>query len=91
MLFRSGEGYRIRYDQVSLRTVANSERFLPKAWLSADGLDVTDDFIRYARPLIGAGWPDMPLENGLQRFARLDIRFIGQLCPDYEPVALRRR
>ncbi|MCK9253070.1 MAG: hypothetical protein M0P55_09950, partial [Clostridiales bacterium] len=85
----SDEPYRVRYDQVPLRTVANSERFLPPEWISADGLDVTDDFIRYARPLIGQDWPQIPLENGLQRFARLEIRFVAPRCPPYVPVTQR--
>lgn len=85
----SDEPYRVRYDQVSLRTVANSERFLPKQWISADGLDVTDDFVRYAKPLIGDRWPDISLENGLQRFARLRLQFVAKRCPDYLPVSLR--
>jgi 6-phosphofructokinase 1 len=52
-------------------------------------LDVTDSFIRYARPLIGEDWPQIPIENGLQRFARLDIRFIDRKLPAYLPVRFR--
>lgn len=33
-----------------------------------DRLDVTDEFLRYAQPLIGDGWPAIAIENGLQRF-----------------------
>ncbi|NLO35038.1 MAG: diphosphate--fructose-6-phosphate 1-phosphotransferase [Clostridiaceae bacterium] len=85
----SDDPYQVRYDQVPLRTVANSERFLPPDWISPDGLDVTDAFIRYARPLIGRDWPHIPLEDGLQRFARLNIRFIAPRCPTYMPAAHR--
>lgn len=84
-----GSEYNIRYDKVDLRTVANSQRFLPREWISADGIDVSDAFIEYARPLIGTGWPEIPLENGLQRFARLEISFIDKLCPTYIPVGWR--
>ncbi|HBP37923.1 MAG TPA: 6-phosphofructokinase [Clostridiales bacterium] len=89
ILREPGSGYRVRYDQVSLRTVANSERFLPAHWISADRLDVTDDFLRYAQPLIGDRWPEMPLENGLQRFARLEIRLVPGKLAKYVPVTLR--
>ncbi len=89
ILREPGDVYRVRYDKVDLRTVANSERFLPKTWISDDGLDVTDEFIRYAQPLIGDRWPEIPLEKGLPRFARLQIRFVEQKCPAYIPVALR--
>ncbi len=89
MLREPGSAYKIRYDHVPLLTVANSQRFLPAGWISKDGLDVTDDFIRYAQPLIGDEWPEIPLENGLQRFARLQVRFVDRRCPDYVPVGLR--
>jgi ATP-dependent phosphofructokinase / diphosphate-dependent phosphofructokinase len=89
LLREPGPGYRIRYGQVGLRAVANSERFLPKNWITPDGTDVTDDFIKYAQPLIGEQWPDLPLENGLPRFARLEVRLISPICPPYRPVAMR--
>ena len=84
-----GDVYRAVFDKVSLETVANSVRFIPKAWITKDGLDVTDDFIRYAMPLIGDGWPEIKLENGLQRFARLDIKFMDKKLPEYVPQRLR--
>jgi len=80
-----GEAYRAVYDKVPLEKVANSQRFVPKNWISKDNIDVTDDFVKYAMPLIGEGWPDIPLENGLQRFARLKIRFIEKKLPEYVP------
>ncbi len=83
-----GGAYRAVYDKVPLRTVANSVRYLPKAWIAPGGLDVTDDFIRYAMPLIGDGWPEVPMENGLQRFARLNIRFIDKKLPAYVPCRM---
>lgn len=84
-----GETYKIRYDKAALKDVANSERFLPQEWISPDGIDVTDDFINYARPLIGSEWPEIILENGLQRFSRLKIEFIDKQCPAYIPVGWR--
>ena len=90
ILRESDSPYRVRYDKVPLGEVAASARQLPPDWISADGLDVTDDFIRYARPLIGDEWPRIPVENGLQRFARLEIRFIDRKLPEYVPVRFRR-
>lgn len=80
-----GKEYKAVYDKVKLDVVANSVRFLPKQWLSDNGIDVTDEFVEYARPLIQGGWPDIELDNGLQRFARLDIRFIDKKLPQYVP------
>ncbi len=84
-----GEAYRAVYDKVPLSAVAGSERTLPKGWISKDGLDVTDDFVRYARPLIQGGWPAIPVEGGLQRFARLTIAFVAKRLPEYLPVRYR--
>jgi hypothetical protein len=51
---------------------------------------VTDELVRYARPLIGDSWPAIPLVNGRQRFARLRPIFAGQMLPAYVPRATRR-
>lgn len=89
ILRRPGSDYSIYYDKVRLEQVANSVRYLPDSWLAPSGIDVTDDFIQYAMPLIGDGWPDIPMENGLQRFARLRINFIDKKLPGYVPCRLR--
>jgi 6-phosphofructokinase 1 len=89
ILRKAGSAYGVYYDKVPLEKVANSSRFLPAAWITKDGLDVTDDFIHYAAPLIGDGDPDIPREKGLQRFARFDIRFIDKKLPEYAPVRFR--
>jgi len=84
-----GNSYKAVFDKVPLEVVANSVRYMPSNWITKDGLDVTDDFIRYAMPLIGDGWPDIKIENGIQRFARFDIKFIDKKLPDYLPVMFR--
>ena len=81
--------YMAYYDKARLAEVANASRHLPAAWITPDGTDVTDDFIRYALPLIGDGWPDIVMENGLQRFARLDVKLMSKKCPSYHPCAFR--
>ncbi len=78
--------YKVRYDKVPLGSVANSVRHLPPSWLSADGLDVTDAFVAYAQPLIGDGWPEIPIEKGLQRFTRLKMHFSEKRCDAYIPA-----
>jgi 6-phosphofructokinase 1 len=84
-----GPIYNVRYDKVPLELVANSERTFPAAWIAPDRRDVTDDFVRYARPLIGEGWPSVPLVDGRQRFARLQPIFAAQKLPAYVPQAWR--
>jgi ATP-dependent phosphofructokinase / diphosphate-dependent phosphofructokinase len=84
-----GPVYSVYYDKVPLETVANSERSFPAAWITPGGRDVSDDFVRYARPLIGDGWPSIPLVDGRQRFARLEPIFATQQLPAYTPQAMR--
>jgi 6-phosphofructokinase 1 len=78
-----------RYDQVLLETVANSERTFPASWIAPNRIDVTDDFVHYAKPLIGADWPTIPLVNGLQRFARFKPIFASQTLSSYVPQNYR--
>ncbi len=84
-----GHIYNVTYDKVPLEKVANSERAFPAKWLTPDKIDVTDDFIRYARPLIGEDWPSVPLVHGRQRFARMKPIFADKKLPAYELQALR--
>ena len=84
-----GAIYSVAYDKVELARVANSERAFPKAWLAPNRVDVTDDFVAYARPLIGDDWVSVPLVDGIQRFARLRRVFAEKKCPAYVPQAYR--
>jgi 6-phosphofructokinase 1 len=89
ILREAGPIYNVRYDKVPLELVANSERCFPEAWIADDRLDVTDAFVRYARPLIGDSWPAIPLVNGRQRFARLEPIFVDKKLPAFVPQAAR--
>ncbi len=82
--------YRARYDKVALAAVASAERRFPAAWIAPSRIDVTDDFLRYAQPLIGEEWPEVPLESGLPRYARLAPLFAEKKLPAYVPQAYRR-
>ncbi|MCX6027870.1 MAG: diphosphate--fructose-6-phosphate 1-phosphotransferase [Chloroflexi bacterium] len=89
ILREPGPIYNVRYDKAPLELVANSERAFPAAWIAPNRRDVTDDFVRYARPLIGDDWPSIPLVDGRQRFARLQRIFAPQVLPPYVPQAWR--
>jgi 6-phosphofructokinase 1 len=91
LLREPGLIYRVRYDKVPLERVANSERTFPQDWIAANRIDVTDEFVAYARPLIGDHWPSIPLVNGLQRFARLERVLAPQQLPAYVPQAHRAK
>ena len=89
ILRKPGPDYCAYFDKAPLAKVANSFRYLPKSWLTPDELDVTDDFIRYAQPLIGSDWPPICVIDGRQRYARLNVVFIDKKLPPYTPIRCR--
>ncbi len=90
ILREPGMIYSVRYDKVPLEVVANSERTFPAEWITKDKSDVTDEFVAYARPLIGEDWASVPVINGRQRFARLKPVFAEKKLPQYIPEADRK-
>jgi len=48
----SDQPYRTEYITVNIADVANRERKVPYDWIREDGMGVTDDFVRYVRPLV---------------------------------------
>jgi len=89
ILRQPGPVYGVDYDQVPLEKVANSERCFPSHWISESCVDVTDEFVAYARPLLGEDWVSVPLIDGRQRFARFEPVFADKKCPPYVPQAYR--
>jgi 6-phosphofructokinase len=89
ILRRPGEKYDAYYDKVQLEVVANTARHLPRHWIAENRVDVTDDFVRYALPLVGNGNPDIRIENGFQRFAKIRREFVARKTREYRPVRLR--
>jgi len=87
---RSGTGYSVHYDKVPLEKVANSERFFPRHWLAPSRIDVTDEFISYAQPLIGEDWVSVPMVKGLPRFARISLKHARRKLADYVPQTYRK-
>jgi len=90
ILRNPGPVYSVRYDKVPLEVVANSERTFPADWIAESGSDVTDDFVRYARPLVGDDMVSLPMIDGRQRMARFEPLFAGKKLPDYVPQADRK-
>jgi 6-phosphofructokinase 1 len=62
-------------------------RTFPEKWISQNRYDVTDEFLAYVRPLIGDDWPSVPIINGRQRFAQLNMKFADKKLSDYKPEA----
>jgi 6-phosphofructokinase 1 len=84
-----GDIYNVYYDKAPLSEVANSERTFPKEWISENGFDVTDEFIKYAKPLVGEGMVSIPMIAGRQRMTRLEPIFASQKLEKYLPQAKR--
>jgi 6-phosphofructokinase 1 len=51
---------------------------------------VTDDFLRYARPLVGDEMVTLPMIDGRQRLARLQPLYAAQRLAPYVPLADRK-
>jgi len=88
-ILRNPGPYSVRYEKVPLSDVANSERSFPAGWIAESGYDVTDDFLRYARPLVGNDMVGLPLVDGRQRMTRFAPIYAEKLLPAYVPQADR--
>jgi len=78
---KSGNVYKIIYNKVPLDVVANSERKFPQEWISGDRVDVTDEFVEWALPLIGSPLP---------RFTKFKEIYVPKKCAEYIPVEYRK-
>ena len=90
ILRETGSIYSVRYDKVPLAEVANSERAFPANWIDPSGCDVTDDFVRYAKPLVGNDMISLPTIDGRQRMTRFQPIFAEQKLEKYVPQADRK-
>jgi 6-phosphofructokinase 1 len=69
-----------------LRDVANVEHFVPRDWLTEDGMMVNEKFIEYAAPLI-EGEVRAPIEHGLPKYVVLENIPAEKKTPEPEPAA----
>ncbi len=89
ILRKDRDNYTVEYGKAPLSEVANSERHFPAEWITPCGTDVTDDFLKYARPLIGDNWVSVPVIDGRLRLAKLKPIFADQKLEKYIPQADR--
>jgi 6-phosphofructokinase 1 len=68
----SDEPYLTTYEASSLGGIANKEKKVPIEWISKDGADVTEEMIRYLKPLV-RGEATEKMEGGLPKFFRFDM------------------
>lgn len=65
-----GSEYKCNIKLIDLTDVANTEKKVPREWINEEGNGITEEFVKYALPLI-QGESKPPLEDGLPRFAKL--------------------
>jgi len=49
--------YAVDYELVSLADIAGKTKTMPDEFINKEGNNVTDEFFKYARPLVGSGMP----------------------------------
>lgn len=75
-----GVSYKVVYNKILLKNVAGFERKFTEEWILKDELDVSDDFIRWAMPLIGSKLPEF---NGFEEI------YAEKKCERYIPFLYR--
>ncbi|WP_110687529.1 6-phosphofructokinase [Salinicola aestuarinus] len=73
--------YEWKIEPAPLAEIANNEKFMPREYISDDGLHISDAGRRYLSPLIqGEDFP--PFDNGLPRVAKLEkVKVERKLAP----------
>jgi len=51
---------------------------------------VSDEFVRYAKPLVGSEMVSLPMIDGRQRLTRFEPVYAEQKLPKYVPQADRK-
>jgi len=64
----------------SLADIANVEHFVPRDWISEDGMLPNEKFVEYARPLI-EGEVKFPVEAGLPKYVVLEKSKVEKKLP----------
>ena len=72
---KEGDEYVCEYKLLPLELAANTEKTVPLDWIINNGTGISDEFVKYALPLI-QGEANMKKEDGLPRFARLKKIFV---------------
>ena len=72
---KDGKDYVCEYKLLPLELAANTEKTVPLEWITDNGTGISDEFVKYALPLI-QGEPKLVKEDGLPRFAKLKKVFV---------------
>lgn len=64
MVYKRHEPYRITFESMDVKEIANLEKKIPQTWIAKNGHDITEELYQYLLPLI-QGEVDIPYENGI--------------------------
>ncbi|MDR1270769.1 MAG: 6-phosphofructokinase, partial [Planctomycetaceae bacterium] len=67
------------------------ERTFPASWILPNGCDVSDEFVRYAQPLVGEDMLSLPMIGGRQRMTQFKPIFAEKKLTPYIPEADRKK
>jgi 6-phosphofructokinase 1 len=80
---KSSRPYTWEIGMAPLSQVANTEKFMPRDFISADGYGITDKCREYLYPLIeGEDYP--PYENGLPKYVTLSNVAVQKKLPEFK-------
>lgn len=69
MIRKSDAPYEISFECKDINTIANGEKMVPNEFITPEGTDVTDAFVKYALPLI-MGENDIKYKDGIPAFIK---------------------
>ncbi len=72
--------YQWTTDLHDLAEIANVEHFIPRDWITEDGMLPNEKFVEYARPLI-EGEVKVPMDGGVPKFAVLEKSRLEKKLP----------
>lgn len=66
----SDDPYRVKYETVCAKEVANNEKAVPREWINPQGNGVTEEMLRYLRPLVDGRFSSV-IQNGMPVYVEL--------------------
>jgi 6-phosphofructokinase len=79
----SQKPYRWKLEPAPLALVANAEKMMPREFISADGLQITEKCRAYLSPLVQGEAPP-PFKNGLPDYVRLKNAAVRKKLPEFK-------
>ncbi|TVR48439.1 MAG: 6-phosphofructokinase [Puniceicoccaceae bacterium] len=83
LLRGDADTYQCETGLAPLEEIANGVKRIPREWINEDGVSMNYQFSRYALPLI-QGEVQVPYENGLPQYARLDNHRVDRVLAAHE-------